>query len=92
MMSDAEREHRVQEACTRLAELLRRYHERDALEGEQRKKLTTFDEARAWLVEKVGERNYTQEETDRRLDEFIETDGHRDAEDSEDEAGKASHG
>ena len=45
-------------------------------------------DARAWLAEKVGEHNYTREETDRRLDEFIKHNHRRDAERSEGEAGE----
>ena len=89
-MQADERERRVEEAHAKLAELIRRYDERDAQNGVQRKKITTPDEARAWLAEKFGEPSYTQEEIDRQLGEFIKKfGGRRDDTDSQNEAGEA---
>ena len=91
-MPDKGRERRVEEGCAKLDGLIRRYDERDALEGRPGKKFTTLAEARAWLVEKVGEPNHTPAEIDRRLGKFLKTYGRGDAKDSQDEAGEASHG
>ena len=63
-MSADERSRRLEEAFATLAKMSRH------LQGSGRK-LTSMDDAHAWLVETVGERTYTQAEIDRRLDEFI---------------------
>jgi hypothetical protein len=82
-MSADERNLRLEEAAAKLAGLARRYDERDAQAG-SRRKITTPDEARAWLSEKVGERTYTRADIDRRLDEFIRSARRRDAGESQD--------
>jgi hypothetical protein len=87
-MSAEERNRRLEEAHATLAELARRYDERDALNG-SRDKINTVGRARSWLAETVSESTYTQADIDRRLDEFIEANRRRDAGGSDDEAGKS---
>jgi hypothetical protein len=87
-MSSEERILRLEKAYATLAELARRYDERAALNGSCRK-ITTVDEARAWLAKRVRESTYTQAEIDRRLDKFIGANRRRDAGRSDDKASEA---
>jgi hypothetical protein len=87
-MSADERNRRLEEAHATLAELARRYDERNALNGSWHK-INTVDEAHAWLAEKVSESTYTQAEIEKRLDEFIEPNRRRDAGRSDNEVGEA---
>jgi hypothetical protein len=67
---------RLEKAFATLAEMASRHN---VAHTSSVRKIASMADARAWLVEKVGERTYTQAEIDRRLDEFIEFARRRDA-------------